>query len=162
MSFLESFQGLFKIFNSKYTLFALIALVAFVVVGYYCYKYYVEPKLNPTYLANREFDEQVQDGAESASHEEAELYFFHVTWCPHCKTAMPIMEDLKQTYHGKVVNNTKLFIKFVDCDEDEDLADKFDVEGYPTIKLVKGNQVIEYDAKPEKDTLKEFLTTTLN
>jgi thioredoxin-like negative regulator of GroEL len=49
----------------------------------------------------------------------------------------------------------------VDCDKEAALAEKFNVQGYPTIKLVKGNQVIEYDAKPEKDTLMEFLHTSL-
>jgi thioredoxin-like negative regulator of GroEL len=41
------------------------------------------------------------------------------------------------------------------------LADKFKIEGFPTIKLVKDGQVIEYDAKPDKDRIKEFLETVL-
>ena len=34
-------------------------------------------------------------------------------------------------------------------------------EGYPTIKLVDNNKIIEYDAKPELDTLHQFLNTSL-
>jgi thioredoxin-like negative regulator of GroEL len=49
----------------------------------------------------------------------------------------------------------------VDCDKDTTLAEKFKIKGYPTIKLVNGNQIIEYDAKPDKDTLIQFLTTSL-
>ena len=48
----------------------------------------------------------------------------------------------------------------VDCDKDTDTADKFNVKGFPTIKLVRGNQVVEYDAKPDKKTLMEFVTTS--
>ena len=35
------------------------------------------------------------------------------------------------------------------------------IDGFPTIYLVKGEQVIEYDAKPNEKTLTEFLHTTL-
>ena len=41
------------------------------------------------------------------------------------------------------------------------LMDKYNIEGYPTIKLLKDGQVIEYDAKPSKDTLNQFLNTVL-
>ena len=37
----------------------------------------------------------------------------------------------------------------------------YKIEGYPTIKLVKDNQVIDFDAKPTKDTLTKFLNTVL-
>ena len=47
-------------------------------------------------------------------------------------------------------------------EENPDMADKYKVDGYPTIKLVKGNQVIEYDAKPTLENLKEFLNSTLS
>jgi hypothetical protein len=39
--------------------------------------------------------------------------------------------------------------------------DKYNIEGYPTIKLIKDNQVIEYDAKPTKLTMEQFLITVL-
>ena len=40
-------------------------------------------------------------------------------------------------------------------------AIKYNVEGFPTIKLLKDGQVIEYDAKPTKETLTQFLNTVL-
>ena len=45
--------------------------------------------------------------------------------------------------------------------ETSQLMDKYNIEGYPTIKLIKDNQVIEYDAKPTKSTMTQFLTTVL-
>jgi hypothetical protein len=41
------------------------------------------------------------------------------------------------------------------------MMNKYNVEGYPTIKLIKDGQVIEYDAKPSKETLTKFLNTVL-
>ena len=54
-------------------------------------------------------------------------------------------------------------IKFIeiDCDKETAVAEKFKVEGYPTIKLVNKNQIIEYDAKPDLDTLRLFLEKSL-
>ena len=63
--------------------------------------------------------------------------------------------------NGKKVNGYTLNFIDVDCEANKDLADKFDINGYPTIKLVKGNQVIEFDAKPDVKTLEQFLSTVL-
>ena len=49
----------------------------------------------------------------------------------------------------------------IDCDQDKKTADSYNVEGYPTIKLERGTQVVEYDAKPELSTLKLFLEDSL-
>ena len=59
------------------------------------------------------------------------------------------------------LNGKTLNFKEVDCEKNESKADQFNIEGYPTIKLVKGNQVIDYDAKPEMKSLTEFLKTSV-
>ena len=41
------------------------------------------------------------------------------------------------------------------------MMNQYNIEGYPTIKLLKDGQIIEYDAKPSKDTLNQFLNTVL-
>ena len=38
---------------------------------------------------------------------------------------------------------------------------KYKIEGFPTIKLLKDGQVIEFDAKPTKENLTQFLNTAL-
>ena len=91
--------------------------------------------------------------------------FFYVDWCPHCKTAKPDWEELKSEYENKTINGYN--IKFVDinCTEEtveiEKMINKYNIEGYPTIKLLKDGQIIEYDAKPSKDTLIQFLNSVL-
>jgi hypothetical protein len=39
--------------------------------------------------------------------------------------------------------------------------DKFNVDGYPTIKLIKDRQLIDFDANPSKDNLISFLNNVL-
>jgi|TARA_B110000285_G_C15033091_1_gene567788 thioredoxin-like negative regulator of GroEL len=60
-----------------------------------------------------------------------------------------------------MVNGTKIKFIEIDCDKETAVAEKFKVEGYPTIKLVNKNQIIEYDAKPDLDTLRLFLEKSL-
>ena len=48
-----------------------------------------------------------------------------------------------------------------ESDEVEKLMNQYKIEGFPTIKLLKDGQVIEYDAKPTKETLIQFLNTVL-
>lgn len=143
----------------KYFMILFVITMIFLVAAIYTYRRYVSPKLNKAYVANSEFLPE-GSGPENLNN-SAELYFFYTTWCPHCKKSMPVWQNLKSELDGKSMKGVTLSFIEVDCDKDAALAEKYNVQGYPTIKLVKGNQVIEYDAKPEKDTLMEFLQTSL-
>ena len=142
--------------NRKFFI-VLVLTVIFIIAALYVYNTYVTPKLNADYVNNKEYvNKKDSDDSDTAT-----LYFFYTVWCPHCKTAQPVWKSLKEKIGDKKINGVKLSFVDVDCDKDTDTADKFKVEGYPTIKLVKGNKVIEYDAKPDSDTLMQFLNTSL-
>tara|TARA_X000001036_G_scaffold440135_2_gene494829 strand:+ start:8256 stop:8738 length:483 start_codon:yes stop_codon:yes gene_type:complete len=90
-----------------------------------------------------------------------EVMYFYTNWCPHCKNAKAEWEQFKTIYQGKTIKNMKINCLDINCDEDESTADKYKVEAYPTIKLVKDGTVYEYDAKPNVDTLGQFLNSVL-
>jgi thiol-disulfide isomerase/thioredoxin len=96
---------------------------------------------------------------------EAEIIFFYANWCPHCKEAKPHWEEIKKQYDGKTINGYTLVFTDVDCSEEtpdvKKFTDEYEVEGFPTIKMVKDGQVIEYDAKPTKQTLEKFINSVL-
>ena len=143
--------------NKKFLLLLFISAL-FIVVAIYTYNTYIKPRINAAYVPNKEF---VTDDSDSSDY--ADLYFFYTDWCPHCKTAKPIMTKLQEflaTQNNKI-NNVTINYFPINCEEDKQTADRFNVEGYPTIKLVYKNKVIEYDAKPDLNTLKEFLSTSL-
>jgi len=101
------------------------------------------------------------DGIGATDDKVAQLFLFKVDWCPHCKKATPVFDEVEKELNGLPINGYTVTFKTVDCEAEPDMADKFKIEGYPTVKLVKDGQVIEYDAKPEKDKIMEFLETVL-
>jgi thiol-disulfide isomerase/thioredoxin len=156
---LEEYKEQIKnmVFNKNF-LMILGLVVLFIALAIYIYKEYVAPRMNPSYVANKEFvSEQDGDGDKDV----ADLYLFYTTWCPHCKTTKPIWQKLKDQVGDAGVNGVKINFIEIDCDKDKDTANKFKVEGYPTIKMVHNNQIIEYDAKPNLETLNQFLNTSL-
>ena len=102
---------------------------------------------------------------ESFVNNEAELMFFYADWCPHCKTAKPIWEEIKEENENNLINGHKVQFTEVnfttESPEIEDLMNKFKIESFPTIKLIKDGEIIEYDAKPNKETINEFLNNVL-
>jgi thiol-disulfide isomerase/thioredoxin len=157
MSFLGGSSGL-----SSSTIFYIVIAILFIILAIYLYYQYVKPATNPNFTANSEYN-QINSGANGSG--EAELMFFYADWCPHCKTAKPIWEDLKSEYENKKINGYTVMFTEVNCTNEtpeiESLMNKYKIEGFPTIKLLKDGQIIEYDAKPSKNTLVEFLNTAL-
>jgi len=158
----SSFMSKIKSAGSAFsmtTVMYIVAAILFIIIAIFIYQQYVKPSLDPTYTANRE-----NKHGEGAS-KEAELMFFYTDWCPHCKTAKPDWAEVKAEYENKTVNGYHIIFTEVNCttesDEVEKLMNKYKIEGYPTIKLLKDGQIIEYDAKPSKDTIIQFLNTVL-
>jgi len=137
-----------------------LAIILFISIGIYLVKKLLSNKAS--FSSNREHDSA---SSTENSNKVANMLLFYVDWCPHCKTAKPEWEQMKEEYDGKQINGYTLVFTEYNCTDEtpeiEGLMDKYKIDGYPTIKLVKDNQVIEYDAKPTKSTMIQFLNTVL-
>lgn len=95
----------------------------------------------------------------------ADVYFFYTTWCPHSTTALPEWERIVNQYSNTSINGYRLNFIQVDCTtesvEVDNYIKKFNLVGYPTIKLVKDDHIIEFDANATFDNIKEFLNNVL-
>jgi thiol-disulfide isomerase/thioredoxin len=144
---------------SSNTLLLIGCILFFTIVAMFYYFYYIKPSFNTKYQPNSE------PSLTNGSSNKAELLFFYADWCPHCKAAKPIWNDLKAEYENKTINGYQVTFTEVDCSEEttevEQLMNQYNIEGYPTIKLLKDGQIIEYDAKPSKETLTTFLNNVL-
>ena len=146
---------------SNTTIIIFVSVILFVSIALYYYFYHIKPSIKPQYSHNSEEN----FGDTSAQGKNAELLFFFADWCPHCKAAKPIWNELKTEYEHKTINGHQVVFTEIDCSNEtadvEQMMNKYNVEGYPTIKLLKDGQVIEYDAKPSKATLTQFLNTVI-
>lgn len=146
--------------NSKNIIIALVVIAAIAGVLYYIIKSDMVPGLNKFFQQSQGVT-AAPDGIGATDDKVAQLFLFKVDWCPHCKKAKPIFDEVEKELNGKPINGYTVKFTTVDCEAEPDMADKFKIEGYPTIKLVKDGQVIEYDAKPDKDKITEFLNTVI-
>jgi thiol-disulfide isomerase/thioredoxin len=152
----QKVKGLF----SKKLLLIMVIVVIFLGVAFYVYNTYVAPRINPDFVTNREFD----DGDDVKI---ATLYFFSVDWCPFSKKAKPVWEKLKKKFNNKKINNVTLRMKEIDGEKNETELDDFEntylaptnkkIDGYPSIWMVKGTDVTEFDQKPNFDQLSEMI-----
>jgi len=81
---------------------------------------------------------------------------FWAPWCGPCRMVAPILEKFAKEYADKVL------IAKVNTDENPDWAQKYGVQGIPTMLFVAGGRVahMQVGALPEKhlrDMLDEFL-----
>jgi thiol-disulfide isomerase/thioredoxin len=89
----------------------------------------------------------------------ADLYYFYTTWCPYCTKARPEWNKFKAHWNNKKKNNYTLLFSEIDCDKNESLASKYEVETYPCIKLIKDGKIYNYDAKPNIENLNQFVNS---
>jgi hypothetical protein len=152
--FLNKLKNLTSVVNMKNVLMIFLAIV-FIIVIYYIYTKYF----------SKGFGRTIENMENQSGDKTAELMLFHVDWCPHCKTAKPEWDQVRAQYENKSINGYKVMFNEINCtDETPDkvkMIETYKIEGYPTIKLVKDNQVIDFDAKPTKETLTKFLNTVL-
>lgn len=141
----------------KFKLLAII-LIVFTLICFmvYIYNKHISLLITPKYETNNEL---VKDDKPS----EVILYFFHVTWCPYSKRAKPLIENFE--IKVKEVNEVDIKYKIIDGEKQEDEMNSFGlkhnlkIDSFPTIYLEINNDVLEYNVKPDEETLMKFLET---
>ena len=142
-----------------YYILAIIILIIFLIASNYAYnKYYGS--------MNTASNSKFKDVANSShTSKEAQVYFFHVDWCPHCKKALPDWNQFKSQIDGKEINGYVVKCVDLNCtDETGDITaaiNKYSIESYPTVKLVKDEQTIDFDSKITTTALEQFVNTML-
>lgn len=80
------------------------------------------------------------------------LIDFFADWCMPCKMFAPIFEEVAEDYEGKVK-----FVK-VNIDNSPELAQKYFVMSIPTLKLIKGDELLgSFVGVMSQEELEEWL-----
>ena len=138
-----------------YYIITIIIFVIFLTVGILWYK-----------SQNKKSDNRFKDVANTnRRNKDANLYFFHVDWCPHCKTAQPEWDAFKNQYNGVEINGYIINCIDKNCTEETSdikyLMNEYKIESFPTIKLVVDDKTIDFDSKITRTTLTSFVNTML-
>ena len=158
----------FAVNSDKWKLFYIISSLAlFIGLAYYVFSKYVEPRYSSRYVQNKEFVPEVP-----IPNYDVDIYLIFTDWCPHCKKLMEENGEwgkIENKWNGKI-KKSKYRLNFNRINGDntkeiKDFEEKYlkegKIESYPTIYLIKDNQVIEFDANPELEKFTNFLDSVI-
>ena len=154
-------------FSNKKMLMILFLIILFLAISFYVYNTYIAPKINPDFVANNEFIQN--KNAEEENAKKAYIYLFYVKWCPYSKNALEPWDKTHEKYNDTVLNNYHIQMKKINGDTEEEQMLEFEktfmkdkkIDGYPSLFLVKDDQVIEYDTDITFENLSQFIETVL-
>jgi len=83
------------------------------------------------------------------------LVEFFAPWCGHCKALAPEYKKAAKELEGKDSG----VLASVDCTVEKDLCNKFEVRGFPTLKLFRndGSSPIDFDQARKADAIVKYL-----
>ena len=102
-------------------------------------------------LTSANFEEEVIKSSELV------LIDFWAEWCGPCKMMGPVLEELAKYFEGKPLKIAKCNV-----DENNDLAQKYEIMSIPAFKIFKGGTIIdEWVGAQPKEAIKQRLEKLL-
>jgi thiol-disulfide isomerase/thioredoxin len=149
--FTEVLQKLVRpYYNYIIVIMSLIIFTSFGMLAYH--RYYKSKTKTESDVANA-----------SRRRKDLYVYMFHVDWCPHCKNAMPEWNTFKKSYDKKDKNGYRIHCVDINCTKETsdvtNYLNTYNIESYPTIKMVKDNKTIEFDSPIKSQYLEHFVDT---
>eukprot|EP00164_Ancoracysta_twista_P005616 GFYU01007701.1.p2 GENE.GFYU01007701.1~~GFYU01007701.1.p2 ORF type:complete len:360 (-),score=136.52 GFYU01007701.1:149-1228(-) len=112
----------------------------------------VRPALPPTFVVDLDpsnFDDIVMDSSKDV------LVEFYAPWCGHCKRLAPEYETAAKAFEKE----DGVVVAKMDADKHSDFAQKYNIQGFPTIKFYSKQQKdgVDYEGGREADAFVNFL-----
>ena len=148
-------ENFYYIINNRLLLiFVVFWLLLTILLAYFSYTSYIKPLISEHKL-NKEFvNKNINNG------EDILVMYFYTEWCPYCKRAKPEWNEFKSYVDNKNKSiDYKINLVSINCDESKNIANKYEIDGYPTIKLIYKKKSYDFDAKVTKENLVEFLNS---
>ena len=143
----------------KRPILIVFSIISFLTITIYSYQTYIKPSI-------KEKDSKNISNANRRT-KEADMIFFHTDWCPHCKKALPIWKDFVSTYDQTIINGYTINCingaAGIDCDDPKstEIIEKYNITKFPTLKLIKDDITINFDANITSENMTKFVNTVL-
>lgn len=111
-------------------------------------------------------DKKMRDNTSNANLRDVmvDVRFFSVNWCPSCINATPEWGKFVDKYDKQKLNGFKINCINVDCTNDKDpmiidTMSTYNIKHFPTIKIVKEKETIDYEGKVTLSNLEQFINS---
>lgn len=167
---LSKVGGKVNIGGSSFSFLWIVALILIVVIILFAFFHpksdgHSSAPLIPENFANSEYKGLMEnygndevDITEISSSKTPTFVMFYAPWCGHCKSAKPEFEKFMKKLETE---GSKVKAVMIDCEENKDMARKYDVQGFPTFKLfpngMSGSGVKEYNGARSIDGWASFV-----
>lgn len=146
-------------------LWIIIIVILFIIIFKSCYiccdnEINKENFLNITDMKN--YIEKVYDITDAPDNNnltnQLNIYNFYANWCPHSVNFKPIWNEFE-----KEIEKTKGKYKFsikthsIICDENQELCNKYNIQGLPTVLYEYNGNVKKYSNNRSKESLLNFI-----
>lgn len=100
------------------------------------------------------------------SHEKKPIVLLlHASWCGHCQRLMPEWEKMENEIHSSPLNGKVEIVKIESENMDAELPKykamtqnkNIPMEGYPTIAMIRGGNVITYGGERSAENIKNWI-----
>jgi len=155
----KDIKSYINITNNSYFFYIIILSLLFIVISYIIFSKFIMPR----FLSKNPLNKEIKIIDESNS-DRISIILFKTEWCPYCKNAQKEwkkFENYIKNINNSREDNEKILSSIIDCDENDELANKYNIQGYPTVKMLHKNKIYDFDAKVNNNNLTEFLNTKL-
>lgn len=93
------------------------------------------------------------------------IVLFYVDWCPHCVSTKPEWEKLVNNMNNTNIKGHNVKVNACNAEGtqvEKDFANENNVQGYPTIKLIKEDEVVDYNGARNAESMEEFIKENAN
>jgi thiol-disulfide isomerase/thioredoxin len=115
---------------------------------------YIKAKKELNFQTGGKGEEQyVGENKEDVLDNKTTVYLFKASWCGHCK-------NFKETWNA-TANMYKNNINFIayDSEKNKEKMTEWDINGYPSIKIRQGSNVIDYNGDRDLNSFVSTLKT---
>lgn len=79
---------------------------------------------------------------------------FYAPWCGHCKAMAPAYSKLAEKMKNQ---ENGIPIAKVDATIEKDLAEKYQIQGFPTLKMFINGEPVDYNGERNEEAITEWI-----